>query len=228
MPNRLTPGMGKFESLTKTSGEDKKYLETLKNSVDEIKQDRTDLKEKIKEIENKKSTDGATAEQLKELLKQNEDKLAESEKARNTDRLRGKLAQKALEKGFVKNKHGEINSKLLESAIDVGKLTEDDDGNIIGIDRMLEDLRKDEGYMFSSKTAVTPDLKGGPKSKLGSDIGDEAFKNADTAGKVAIMKARGVAHKKANNGLMPGMGNAKGLGPEPKQEKAESTESAES
>ncbi len=211
--------LGRFDKLEKSSEDNDKYMTTLKKTVDDLKDDRSSLKEKLRESESKKTTDGATTEQLKELLKQNEEKFQTLEKARIEDRILSTVQQKALEKGFVKNGKGQINSKLLKSAIDISKLTEDDDGEIIGLDRIFEDLRKDESYMFSKKDAVNTDLNANPKHKQGTDLSSEAFDKAGTVkDKLAIVKARGEEHKKQNLGVLPGMGNATGLGPEQKSE----------
>ena len=211
--------LGRFEKLERSGDDNDKYMATLKKTVEDLKTDRSDLKEKLRESESKKTTDGATTEQLKELLKENELKFENLEKERSDDRMFSQVQQKALEKGFVKNSKGQINSKLLKSAIDIGKLTEDDDGEIIGLDRIFDDMRKDEPYMFSKKDAITDDLNPNPKHKEGTDLSSEAYEKAGSMKeKLAIVKARGEAHTKENLGVLPGMGNAKALGPEQKSE----------
>ncbi len=204
--------MSRFDTLTKSSEENEKYIGTLKKSVDDIKTDRADLKEKLKLSEGKKSNDDESLESLKDLLRQKDAEIEKSNLKINTDRLMTKVRDKAREKGFVKNKGGQLNSKLLESSIDISKLTEGDDGEIFGLDQVFDKLRESDPYMFEKKGAVPPDLDAKPGSKVGSKIDSEAFKKAGSvAEKVAMMKARGEEHKKATNGMMPGMGNAIGL-----------------
>jgi len=203
--------MEKFDSSVKKSEENENYIKTLKNSVDEIKSDRSALKDKLKEIENIKTTDGATVDELKKLLIETNQKMEDSEKARTKDRVMSKVRQKALESGFVLDKDGSINSKLLEAHIDISKLTEDDGGKIFGLDSIFENVKKESPYMFTSKKAVSNGLNPDPKTVNGRDLSSEAFAKASLKERIAIVKARGEEFTKDNNGMLSGMSGTSAL-----------------
>lgn len=198
-----------FETLQKQATDREDYLKTVKKSVEDLKSDREDLKKKLKETETQKQTEDASVEQLKQLIKEQTERADNLEKQSKIQKVKAKVIQKALERNFQRNSSGQINEKLLDSYVDAATFTEDDDGNLIGLDQHFDKLKESDPYLFTKpKQALQPEEKKLNTYK-GRDVSSEAFAKAKTLDeRVKIMKAREERNKDNTNNMLPGYGNA--------------------
>lgn len=216
--------MATVEELTKQNEDLQKKVEALvekqsnsDSSLDEIKQAKADLveqrdklKKELASEKDKKQTDNSTVEQLKELLAESKKDNEAIEAARKADKALSKLETIAKKLGFVTNKDGNVNMKLLESQIDVSALHIDDDGDLIGAQHKLEKLKESDPYFFNKKDAPGKDPKIDPKNVKGEDLSMEAFNKKSFADQVKHMTKLGKIKVEADkdSGLPPGMSMA--------------------
>ncbi len=193
-------------------------LEDSLKSVDDIKavkaelvKSRDDLKKELSTQKNKKDDDTATVDDLKRMLaEERKGREADGEKTKS-DRILAKLEKAAVKAGFVKDKDGNINMKLLKGQIDIKDLVLDDDGNLYGADAKLEELKKSDSYFFPKNAAPNSDPKINPKTVRGEDLGDEALEGKTFHERRAIMRKRGEKFTEdQKNGLTSGMGSNTG------------------
>lgn len=184
-----------------------KALDDIKAMKADLVKNRDELKKELAANKDKKDTDGATVEELKKLLidqKAETDKVSKSRKSDKFDVEVEKVAKKA---GFVLDKDGNVNMKLLKSQIDFDSLVMDDNGNIFGVDQQVANLKEKDPFFFPKKQAPKGDPKIDPKTVKGDDLSDAKFEKSSFAEQVAMMKKRGERSLKEqeNNGLPPGM-----------------------
>lgn len=206
----------KLEALEKKNSELSGQLDEHKTAKLDIQKQRDELKAKLKDAESGKETDNATTEQLKELLKQKEAELTKNTEARQSDKIEAKLMQAALKANFVKNKDGSIDKALLKSQFDIGKLHLDEDGEIIGIDSIVNKVRENSSYLFDKKKASQKETRDDPESKKGIDLSDEALdKETDFHKRREIMDKRAAQYEADNKSNLPsGMGKTTGTAKE--------------
>lgn len=149
-----------------------------------------ELNEKYKLIEGQKAEadkllkDATEAGKSAEKLKADYDKLVEAQKEAEKKYEADLLAnKKAYALDLALTKAGAKNNKAVKALLDESKMTLDDKGELIGFKDQIEEVKKDNGFLFEIKQ-TTPEPQPKKPSFGGGNIGgsaggtDEALRKA--------------------------------------------------
>lgn len=197
--------LAKVEAATQKNVELTDSVLSAKNTMNDIKNDRDELKKQLKSASEKSTNEDASKDQLKTMIK---DANARADKAEANVKLeskKSKIMNMARTKGFV-----EGAEKALFSYVDPATFTEDDNGELLGLDHHFDKLKENNSFLFQKVKKALPNVDADPHTFKGKDISSEAIqKSKNISEAVEVMKAREAKNAENNTGnFTPGMGNA--------------------
>ena len=133
----------------------------LNEESDKVKELRDQLKDYDKQIEDLKKHADASSELQEEIKKIQDAKKAEVEEL--TNKLRNKTLNSEIDKALIRRKAR--NPKAVKALLDMESIQLEDDDSVTGLDKQLDKLEEEEGYMFEKE-----DTK---KKKAGEDFSKE-------------------------------------------------------
>lgn len=133
----------------------------LNEESDKVKELRDQLKDYDTQIEDLKKHADASSELQEEIKKIQDAKKAEVEEL--TNKLRNKTLNSEIDKALIKRKAR--NPKAVKALLDMESIQLEDDDSVTGLDKQLDKLEEEEGYMFEKE-----DTK---KKKAGEDFSKE-------------------------------------------------------
>lgn len=133
----------------------------LNEESDKVKELRDQLKDYDTQIEVLKKHADASSELQEEIKKIQDAKKAEVEEL--TNKLRNKTLNSEIDKALIRRKAR--NPKAVKALLDMESIQLEDDDSVTGLDKQLDKLEEEEGYMFEKE-----DTK---KKKAGEDFSKE-------------------------------------------------------
>lgn len=133
----------------------------LNEESDKVKELRDQLKDYDTQIEVLKKHADASSELQDEIKKIQDAKKAEVEEL--TNKLRNKTLNSEIDKALIRRKAR--NPKAVKALLDMESIQLEDDDSVTGLDKQLDKLEEEEGYMFEKE-----DTK---KKKAGEDFSKE-------------------------------------------------------